>query len=138
MRSPVRAAVVALLASQAVLLAGCTPSHTDYATLADARAAGTVAQGALPDALPPSAALIRVERDGDRAAGYFHFSSSDYAPMVARFAPLSALPADPPLQDWVQRKDLAGYQSYTLPQGGTTWLLMCAQNKGRCYFRRMS
>ena len=121
-----------------VPLAACSPAHTDYATLADAQASGAVAQGALPDALPTSAALIRVERDGDRAAGYFHFSSSDYAPMAARLSPLAQLPSDPALQNWVKRKDLAGYEAYTLPQaGGAAWLLMCAQNKGRCYFRRM-
>lgn len=140
-RSRARAARVAWVATLALsaTLTACSPAHTDYATLDEARAAGVVAQGALPDALPASAALIRVERDGDRAAGYFHFSSSDYAPMAARLSPLAQLPADPALQNWVKRKDLAGYEAYTLPQAGAAaWLLMCAQNKGRCYFRRLN
>ena len=49
----------------------------------------------------------------------------------------TTLPADPPLQTWVKRKDLAGYDAYTLQQGEGAWLLLCAQNKGRCYFRRL-
>jgi len=118
-------------------LAGCGPKSTDFATLADALAAGSVAQGVLPDGLPASTALIRIERDEARAAGYFHFSSSDYAGMAARFAPLAQLPADPTLQSWVKRKDLAGYEAYTASRDGRTWLLLCAQNKGRCYFRLM-
>ena len=79
---------------------------------------------------------IRIERDAGRAAGYFHFSSADYAPMTARFAALGRLPDDPALGNWVKRKDLAGYESYTSTDAAGTWLLMCAQNKGRCYFRR--
>ena len=125
------------LLAAVVLLAACGPKASDFATLAQAQAAGMTAQGLLPDALPPSAALIRVERDEDVASGYFHFSSADYAPMTARFATLAQLPADPVLQSWVKRKDLAGYNAYTLPQGQGQWLLLCAQNKGRCYFRRM-
>jgi hypothetical protein len=96
-----------------------------------------VTQGLLPADLPSTTALIRIERDDDRAAGYFHFSSADYARMTARFAPLAQLPADPALQSWVKRKDLAGYQGYTIEQGGRSWLLLCAQNKGRCYFRAL-
>ena len=126
-----------LAALPALLLGACGPKFVDYPTLADAQSAGAVAAGLLPDRLPASTALIRVERDDDRAAGYFHFSSGDYAPMVARFAPLTTLPADPPLQTWVKRKDLAGYDAYTLQQGEGAWLLLCAQNKGRCYFRRL-
>jgi hypothetical protein len=124
------AALIAALA-----LAACAPRPTDHPTLAEAQAAGAVAQGLLPDGLPPSTALIRIERDEERASGYFHFSSGEYAAMAARFAPLAQLPADPVLQTWVKRKDLAGYQAYTLAQGSRTWLLLCAQNKGRCYFR---
>ncbi len=120
------------------LLAACSSKVTDYATLAEAQAAGVVAQGLLPDALPPSAALIRIERDETSPSGYFHFSSADFAPMVARLSPLTNLPADPQLQSWVQRKDLAGYSAFTLRQGAANWLLLCAQNKGRCYFRRLS
>lgn len=127
----------AALCGAVALLAACGSPHTDYPTLAEARAAGVIDQGRLPTVVPPSAALIRVERDGERAAGYYHFSSADYAPMVARLTPLAQLPADPLLQDWVKRKDLAGYNPYTVAEGSTTWLLMCAQNKGRCYFRRM-
>lgn len=119
-------------------IAGCGPKPSDYATLADAQAAGSVAQGLLPDGLPASTALIRIERDEDRASGYFHFSSGDYAAMAARFAPLAQLPSDPVLQTWVKRKDLAGYEAYTLAQGGRTWLLLCAQNKGRCYYRLLA
>jgi hypothetical protein len=126
---------IALLALLSLSLTACGPRPTDHPTLAEARAAGAVSQGLLPDELPPSTALIRIERDEDRAAGYFHFSSSDYAGMAARFAPLARLPADPALQTWVKRKDLAGYEAYTLTQGGRQWLLLCAQNKGRCYFR---
>lgn len=126
---------IALVAALGLSLAACGPRPTDYPTLAEARAAGAVGQGLLPDDLPPSTALIRIERDEDRAAGYFHFSSSDYAGMAARFAPLAQLPADPALQTWVKRKDLAGYEAYTLAQGGRSWLLLCAQNKGRCYYR---
>jgi hypothetical protein len=118
-------------------LAACGARPTDYASLADAQSAGAVSQGLLPDGLPPSTALIRVERDESSASGYFHFSSADYAPMRAGFAPLAQLPSDPVLQDWVQRKGLAGYESYSLQQRGANWLLLCAQNKGRCYFRRM-
>jgi hypothetical protein len=55
--------------------------------------------------------------------------------MVARFAPLAQLPSDPVLQTWVKRKDLAGYEAYALNEGGRQWLLLCAQNKGRCYYR---
>lgn len=125
----------ALIAALALSLAACGPRPTDHPTLADAQAAGAVTQGLLPDGLPPSTALIRIERDEERASGYFHFSSGDYAAMAARFAPLAQLPADPVLQSWVKRKDLAGYEAYTLAQGSRTWLLLCAQNKGRCYFR---
>jgi len=116
-------------------LAGCGPRASDYATLADAQAAGSVVQGLLPDGLPASTALIRIERCEGRACGYFHFSSGAYAAMAARFTPLAQLPSDPVLQTWVKRKDLAGYEAYTLAEGGRTWLLLCAQNKGRCYFR---
>ncbi|MDZ7651586.1 MAG: hypothetical protein U5L03_02935 [Burkholderiaceae bacterium] len=126
------AACAALLA---LSLTACGPRPVDHATLAAAQAAGAIDHGLLPDGLPPSTALIRIERDADRAAGYFHFSSGDYAVMAARFAPLAQLPADPALQTWVKRKDLAGYEAYTLAQGGRTWLLLCAQNKGRCYYR---
>lgn len=128
----------ALGVALALLLAACGPRPTDHPTLADAQAAGAVAQGLLPDGLPASTALIRIERDEDRASGYFHFSSSDYSAMAARFAPLAQLPADPVLQNWVKRKDLAGYEAFTLAQGGRTWLLLCAQNKGRCYFRLLA
>jgi hypothetical protein len=120
-----------------VLLAGCSQRSTDYATLADARGAGVFEQRLLPDVLPPSAALIRVERDDDTPSGYFHFSSADYAPLAARLTPLAQLPADPALKAWVQRKDLAGYDAFTAQAGGAGWLLLCAQNKGRCYVRRM-
>jgi hypothetical protein len=120
-----------------LLLGACGPKFVDHPTLADAQSAGAVTEGLLPDGLPASAALIRVERDDDRATGYFHFSSGDYASMVARFVPLTTLPADPLLQTWVKRKDLAGYDAYTLQQGEGAWLLLCAQNKGRCYFRRL-
>ena len=122
----------------ASLLAACSSQVTDYATLDEAKAAGVAAQGLLPDALPPSAALIRIERDETAASGYFHFSSADFAPMVARLSPLTGLPADPHLQTWVKRKDLAGYDAFTLQQGAVSWLLLCAQNKGRCYFRRLA
>ena len=120
----------------ALVLAGCAGDSADYATHADAVAAGVVSQGRLPAAAPASVALIRIERDAGRAAGYFHFSSADYAPMTARFAALGRLPDDPALGNWVKRKDLAGYESYTSTDAAGTWLLMCAQNKGRCYFRR--
>jgi hypothetical protein len=126
------AACAALLA---LSLAACGPRPVDHATLAAAQTAGAIGEGLLPDGLPPSTALIRIERDSDRAAGYFHFSSGDYAAMAARFVPLAQLPADPALQTWVKRKDLAGYEAYTLAQSGRIWLLLCAQNKGRCYFR---
>lgn len=122
----------------ASLLAACSSQVTDYATLTEAQAAGVVVQGLLPDALPPSAALIRIERDETAPSGYFHFSSADYAPMVARLSPLTGLPADPHLQTWVKRKDLAGYDAFTLQRGAANWLLLCAQNKGRCYFRRLA
>lgn len=135
--SALRAALALACALIIGSLAACGPRPSDYATLADAQSAGVVAQGLLPDGLPPSTALIRVERDESSASGYFHFSSADYAPMRAGFAPLAQLPSDPVLQDWVQRKGLAGYESYNLRQGAASWLLLCAQNKGRCYFRRM-
>lgn len=125
----------ALIAALALSVSACGSRPSDHPTLADAQAAGAVTQGLLPDGLPPSTALIRIERDEERASGYFHFSSGDYAGMAARFAPLAQLPADPVLQSWVKRKDLAGYAAYTLAQGERTWLLLCAQNKGRCYFR---
>lgn len=122
----------------ASLLAACSSPVSDFATLEQAQAAGVVAQGLLPDALPPSAALIRIERSETSPSGYFHFSSADFAPMIARLSPLTELPADPHLQTWVKRKDLAGYDAFTLRQGATGWLLLCAQNKGRCYFRRLA
>ncbi len=126
-------AAVTLLLS----LAGCSQRSTDYATLAEARSAGVFEQRLLPDVLPPSAALIRIERGDDAPSGYFHFSSAEYAPLTARLTPLSQLPADPALKTWVQRKDLAGYDAFTAQAGGAGWLLLCAQNKGRCYARRM-
>jgi hypothetical protein len=121
----------------AAFAAGCTSRSTDYPTLADARAAGVFEQRLLPDVLPPSAALIRVERDDDAPSGFFHFSSSDYAPLAARLQPLPQMPADPALKVWIQRKDLAGYDVFSAADGGANWLLLCAQNKGRCYVRRM-
>jgi hypothetical protein len=127
----------ALIAALALTVAACGSRPSDHPTLADAQAAGAVTQGLLPDGLPPSTALIRIEHDEARAAGYFHFSSGDYAAMAARFAPLAQLPADPVLQSWVKRKDIAGYEAHVLAQGGRSWLLLCAQNKGRCYFRRL-
>lgn len=120
----------------ALLLAGCAGDSKDFATHADAVAAGALTQGRLPAAVPASAALIRIERDAERAAGYFHFSTSEYAQITTRFAALGRLPDDPALRNWVKRKDLAGYASYTSTDAAGTWLLMCAQNKGRCYFRR--
>jgi hypothetical protein len=120
-----------------LLLGACGPRPTDHPTLADAQSAGALAQGLLPEGLPSTTALIRIERDEDRVSGYFHFSSTDYAGMVARFSPLAQVPADPALQGWVRRKDLAGYDAYTAAQAGRTWLLLCAQNKGRCYYRQL-
>ena len=125
----------ALLVAATVGLIACGARPTDHATLADAQAAGAVTQGLLPGGLPPSTALIRIEAGEDHASGYFHFSSTDYAALVGGFAPLAQLPADPALQSWVKRKDLAGYSAYTLQQADRRWLLLCAQNKGRCYFR---
>jgi hypothetical protein len=133
-REWVRSAQVVAVAG---LLVACGSKVTDYATLAEAQTAGVVAQGLLPDALPPSAALIRIERDETSPSGYFHFSSADFAPLVARLMPLADMPADPQLQSWVKRKDLAGYDAFTQRQGAANWLLLCAQNKGRCYFRRL-
>jgi hypothetical protein len=120
-------------------LAACGPKPVEYATLADARAAGAIDAGALPDVLPPSAALIRAEKDPQdgRAEGFFHFSSTDYAPLVARLSPLAAPPADPQVVAWIQRKQLADYTAYEFKSGARAWLLLCAQNKGRCYFRTL-
>jgi hypothetical protein len=42
------------------------------------------------------------------------------------------------MQNWIKRKDLAGYAAYTVTDEASRWLLMCAQNKGRCYFRKVS
>jgi hypothetical protein len=134
---PAAAALAAVLPILVLLAAGCGARGADYPTLAEARAAGVFGERLLPDVLPPSAALIRVERDGDTPSGFFHFSSADYAPLAARLAPLPQLPTDPALRTWVQRKDLAGYDAFTVPHEGTQWLLLCAQNKGRCYVRRM-
>jgi hypothetical protein len=122
----------------AFVLTACGEKAADFATWADAVSAGVIAQGRLPAALPASAALIRVERDADRASGYFHFSTSDYVPMTGRFSRLDRLPDDPAMQNWIKRKDLAGYAAYTVSDEAGRWLLMCAQNKGRCYFRRLS
>jgi len=131
-----RLRLAALGALVALVLAGCA-RPIEYPTLADARAAGAVEQGFVPDGLPANAGLITIESDSGRPAGDFHFSSAEYAAMVARFAPLAVLPEDPLLQSWVKRKDLAGYQAYTAAQGKWHWLLLCSERKGRCYFRRL-
>jgi hypothetical protein len=123
-----------VLLAGALLLGACGPRATDYATLQDARAAGVFERGRLPDVLPASGALIRIEAEADDGA-YFHFSSADYAPLVARLVPLAQLPADPVLQSWVKRKDLAGYTPYEFRTSDTRWLLLCAQSKGRCFVR---
>ena len=123
-----------VLLAGALLLGACGPRATDYATLQDARAAGVFERGRLPDVLPASGALIRIEAEADDGA-YFHFSSADYAPLVARLVPLAQLPADPVLQSWVERKDLAGYTPYEFRTSDTRWLLLCAQSKGRCFVR---
>ena len=62
-------------------------------------------------------------------------NATDFGHLAHCYPALAQLPADPALQTWVKRKDLAGYEAYTLQQGGRQWLLLCAQNKGRCYFR---
>jgi len=131
-----RAGLVAA-ALAAVLLAACA-RPIQYATLTEALGSGAIEQGFLPGALPAGAALITIESDSGRPIGDFHFSSAEYSDMVARFAPLAKLPTDPLLQSWVKRKDLAGYQAYTSAEGARLWLLLCAQGKGRCYFRRLN
>lgn len=130
-----RVPAASVLLAGAFLLGACGPRATDYASVQEARAAGVFEQGRLPDVLPPSGALIRIEAQADDGAS-FHFSSTDYAPLVARLAPLAQLPADPLLQAWVKRKDLAGYTPYEFRAGDTRWLLLCAQSKGRCLVRR--
>jgi len=132
---PRRAALIACCAWTVAVLAACGPHQTDHATLADAKSAGAVAQGLLPDGLPQSTALIRIEHAEDRASGCFHSCNANHASMRSRVEPLARLPADPVLQDWVRRKDLAGYDAYTFRHGERIWLLLCASNKGRCYFR---
>ena len=129
-----RLLAVPVLLTAALLLAACGPKATEHATVQDARAAGVFERGRLPDVLPASGALIRIEAEADDGA-YFHFSSADYAPLVARLVPLAQLPADPVLQSWVKRKDLAGYTPYEFRAGATRWLLLCAQSKGRCFVR---
>jgi hypothetical protein len=130
-----RLLAVPVLLTAALLLAACGPKATEHATVQDARAAGVFERGRLPDVLPASGALIRIEAEADDGA-YFHFSSADYAPLVARLVPLAQLPPDPLLQAWVKRKDLAGYTPYEFRAGNTRWLLLCAQSKGRCLVRR--
>jgi hypothetical protein len=120
----------------ALLLAACGGRPLDFASVQDARAAGMFEQGRLPDVLPPSGALIRVEAEADDGA-YFHFSSADYAPMTARLAPLAAMPSDPVVQSWVKRKGLAGYSAFEHKAGAARWLLVCSEAKGRCYLRRL-
>jgi hypothetical protein len=121
----------------ALLLAACGGRPLDFANVQDARAAGMFEQGRLPDVLPPSGALIRVEAEADDGA-YFHFSSADYAPMTARLAPLAAMPDDPVVQSWVKRKGLAGYSAFEHKAGAVRWLLVCSEAKGRCYLRRLA
>ncbi len=135
MRHLARAAMA--LAAVAVLLTACGGRALDFPTAQDARAAGMFEQGRLPDVLPPSGALIRVEAEADDGA-YFHFSSADYAPMTARLAPLAAMPDDPMVQAWLKRKGLAGYSAFEHRAGSARWLLVCSEPKGRCYARRLS
>jgi hypothetical protein len=129
--------VIPLFAAALALLAACGGRALDFPTVNDARAAGMFEQGRLPDVLPPSGALIRVEAEADDGA-YFHFSSADYAPMTARLAPLAATPDDPMVQAWLKRKGLAGYSAFEHRAGAAHWLLVCSEPKGRCYARRLS
>jgi hypothetical protein len=135
---PSRKSFIALAAGlAALLLAACGGRPLDFATVQDARTAGVFEQGRLPDVLPASGTLLRVEAEADDG-GYFHFSSADYAPMTAKLAPLSAMPDDPAVQSWIKRKGLAGYAAFEHRTAAARWLLLCSQPKGRCYVRRLA
>jgi hypothetical protein len=125
-----------LVLGLAALVGGCGPPVREFATLQQARAAGVIQQGWLPDVLPVSTALIRLQADSRTrtASGQFHFASADYPALVAPLGPVAAPTGDKATDAFITRKELRGYSPYSLRADGRQWLFMCAQNKGRCYF----
>jgi hypothetical protein len=121
----------------AALLGACDAPVREFATLADAREAGVFRDGWLPDLLPPSAALIQVRADTrDRtASGQFHFSSVEYAALVQPLKPVTPPTGEAATDAFITRNELRGYAPFEHRSDQRAWLFMCAENKGRCYFR---
>lgn len=130
---------VLLIAAALGLVAACGKTVDEYATLADARAAGVFEAGILPPILPASSALLRVvdKNQPGEAEGWFHFPSQDWAPLAAQLAPFtSAASTDPAVATWIAKNQTRGYIAYQYEAGAARWLLVCSESGGKCYFKR--
>jgi hypothetical protein len=141
------------LAACAVLIAACGDNvvSASYATLAEARTAGAVERGWIPEGLPASARDMREahDRDSNRRWGLFSFDSSDAGALKALLSaselPLGGQSCDVPgrLEWWpvLLRGDLdaeqiaaTGLKAYTTADRSLIVLVNWSQ--GRAYYWR--
>lgn len=133
-----------------LVLVGCSDLRVKigvYANLDEARKAGAVANGWVPDGLPPGATDLREGHLPDgRHWGVFTFPSGDAAPLRALIGsevPTGTLSCEPPrrLEFWprvllspvdVERVRLTGFRVYRA--GDRTYAINWGQ--GRAYYWR--
>lgn len=126
-----------------LLLAGCSDSVTErYATIADARKAGLIERGWLPDDLPSSTRDIeaRSNLDLSLSVGEFVVARSDVDSFTARLQPYSALAADADvhLASYLQAKQKDGLRVGVLREDSSVWAFVCDSNTGRCAYELAS
>jgi hypothetical protein len=147
MRSALVPIVALTLAS-----AGCRDLDVvtaSYNTLADARAAGAIASGRLPDGLPPGATDLReaFDTDTNRRWGLFNFPVGEAAHLKAQLGrdeiSVAGETCDPPRRiEWwpvllrgrleAESVAAAGLQAYRSADGGLIMLVNWKQ--GRAYY----
>jgi hypothetical protein len=143
---------VALVLLAVLPLAGCSDLDVvtaSYNTLADARAAGAIESGRLPDGLPPGATDLREAFNTDTNArwGLFNFPVAESSYLKAQLGqadiPLAGESCDPPRRiEWwpvllrgrldAERIAAAGLQAYRSADGELIVLVNWKQ--GRAYY----
>ena len=146
-----RKRLTALLVALTFLVSGCRDSAVlteSFATVAEAAAAGAVAQGRLPANLPPGSREIRIAHDpgSSRRWGLFNFPPAEGQALRARLRqeiPLDGLTCNPPrrIEWWPlllrerldgERLAATGLTGYSFEEAGV--VLAVNWRQGRAYY----
>ena len=142
----------ALILATALATAGCSGIDVvtaSYATLAEARQAGAVTRGHMPDGLPPGSVEMREAFDLDRRKrwGLFSFPPGEAAQLQALLesgeTPLQGQTCDIPRRiEWwpvllrgrldAERIQSTGLRAYR--SRDRTWLFLVNWSQGRAYY----